>query len=856
MKDFQFYEDIADKNNFVILKDYEIKEVSNNPINIMIWREIGDYDNQIINEITLKEDFFKKNELKNIHLIVLISQNKIPEDLLEYLSRTLEFSVIKELHLSQLVVTKYAFFNEIKKKYHVDDYNPERFKSSLKSLIAPFQDIIVAIKEEVVIKGLDLKLNKYMDKLSDIPQLMKYILYDFESDYDKWKNVELANPFENINPIGLNAKYSSSIDDYASDTLRKMVEEFLLENEFLSIHDDKIRIKMPKIEKNILQLIKNLDSDRLNLTVNQLKDFFFDTSNNPNLIRAVFLADLENRGLIEIKKKEREKAKKVCLIELNETELEKDLNKLDLNIKHLRIRDKNFYHLFTIKKRGFRVIFLEDFIKTLEKLANLDIRTDFNNHIENTKKLLLSKIYNVANKSVNSVFVPLDEDIESLEKNLIYERDKHINIEYLNSKLQEFGLEDIQIENIREVREFNQKYRNIISKARDPVDKNELINKAQEYFRENRNKLDDRKTLFSLNVLKSNKLKERLKKPFLNIIYNEMQLEKRAYLESGLLPKIKSLNSLIKKVDDGYKSLKGYFIPKEYSGSIAPKIYAAAVKFFQINLDKQAIAIENIEDIEYFFNNLKSKFDIVHTPAHQIFSRRRQNRQLSLLDSIDREEIWLISSKNQINSIISYLRQKNIIKELDEKFKLSELIEVSVFHQEIEKTSNLDELFEKSSNINFRLDHENSEIKNFKRALIDQIEQHFRNLFDLNSLTAVFKSLKMDPYVKQIQSYLQNLKRFHAEVENIDINSICDVILRNKKRIEEGINKVGKEYFTNEESQKLFSVLHRKFGETKWFTKSELLKVISDLKITKETSDSTLKVLEEKGLIENAFKLK
>ena len=59
---------------------------------------------------------------------------------------------------------------------------------------------------------------------------------------------------------------------------------------------------MPKIEQSILKLIRQFQRYGIFFKVDELKEFFFDISHNPNLFREIFIVDLENRGLIKLVK--------------------------------------------------------------------------------------------------------------------------------------------------------------------------------------------------------------------------------------------------------------------------------------------------------------------------------------------------------------------------------------------------------------------------------------------------------------------------------------------------------------------------------------------------------------------------
>ena len=91
---------------------------------------------------------------------------------------------------------------------------------------------------------------------------------------------------------------------------------------------------MPKIEENILQLIKEFSKKSKNFTINDIKLFFFETTNSPALLEDVLLRDLGNRGIIEISSD-----KSISLVKRNDQLLRKKLKDIREKIKNLKIND-------------------------------------------------------------------------------------------------------------------------------------------------------------------------------------------------------------------------------------------------------------------------------------------------------------------------------------------------------------------------------------------------------------------------------------------------------------------------------------------------------------------------------------
>ena len=75
-------------------------------------------------------------------------------------------------------------------------------------------------------------------------------------------------------------------------------------------------------------------------------------------------------------------------------------------IKNLTVKDKNFFHIFTFKKYGYSLIFLQDFLDTLELLT--DFSADIDEVLILRKQFLFIRICSVFNDIMNQIFLPLD----------------------------------------------------------------------------------------------------------------------------------------------------------------------------------------------------------------------------------------------------------------------------------------------------------------------------------------------------------------------------------------------------------------------------------------------------------------
>jgi len=859
--DFEFFEDVLDKNKFLILKNFKISELSNNPINIMFWREIENYNIGIISEITSRVNTFQRNELNNIHLLILLSQNKIPENLIDDLAKNMEYSIVKEFQLSQFDITKYVFLHEVKEKYQ-GSYDQEKYDLSITQLNTPFEDIIKNSKEDIENKGLGIKLNNYMSNLSDIPQLMKYILYDFTSDFGNYSKVKLIKPFDNVNPIGLSPRYSSSIDDWSEEKLRINISNYLLVNNFLKLKENSLKISLPKIEKNILQLVKTFVNDGIKIPVNNLRFFFFDKSDNPSLLTDVFLTDLENRGLIEIKK-DKNKTQVISILEISKSELSKKLNAISTKINTLKIKDLNFYHTFTIKQRDFSLIYLEDFLNTLEMLLNLKPNTNFDKNFPYTRNILFRRISKVFNRIIDHIFFPLNQKLTNFENELVKKRNEKYKIDFIVRKLKEFGLTDVKIENFNDIKILEQNFSSILKKIEEPINKEELEKKGTQYYKTHKDQVRVAGELFSYLRLQENKLNKDFVSPFLNLLYNDMEIEKKQFLNDPIFEKIDKINELIKKVDNNYKIIQGQFtkVSLDDSSKLATNIFEKVKTLSNFKFVKTSEIVENFNQIENFLTNLNEDINKISVPISQILKRKGRGVNKSLLENIKSSENYIETQKNRIKSEVKYLTQKNIIEEKRDTEKITEPIkdlDYSNFIDEINACENLEDLEVLSTEINNKLQIQKDMLDHVILNIYTYVYDFFKEIKakKIDTLKKLFRSLKMNKYEKNCENYLNSLKNLLVKSEEIfSLKDECGRLIILKTKIEEGYEQVLKDRL-DEETQKVYLEVSERFGAKKWFDESQLNEVGKKFNLSNEKISKILTDLLEKNLIEKYYHFK
>lgn len=849
---FKYYEDMYDKDQFLVLKNYLINDFSNFPINLMIWREIGDYNNEIANDILLKINKFQKKEYNNIHILILLSQSKIPENIIIDLSDNLNYTIVKELPLSQFDITKFAFLDEIYNNYK-SKYDEKKFEKASKQLIMPFKEIFISIKENITSKGINIKLNTYMSNLTEIPQLMKYVLYDFLNDFSNWAKVTLQKPFEKINPIGLSPRYSSSIDDWSEDRLRGSISEFLLTNGFVRIEENVLKVSMPPIEANILKMIQDFDRDGIKLKIDELHNFFFDISNNPALFKDVFLTDLENRGLIDLKGKE----KLVILVKFDISQLQSDLDDLRDTINRLKIKDQNFYHIFTIKQKGYSIIYLNYFLDVLQNLINLKDSKNSNIHFEHTKFILFKRIYKVCNDIINHIFLPLDVAISNVESKLSKLTEENLNTEFINLKLKEYGCEEIDIENFLEIKEFRKKFDSLIKSFSGQIDKEKLEEDIKFYHKIHKKDVRVAGEPFSYLKLTQNKLKEDFKPPFLNFLYRSLDINISHHEEDEVIKEIEMIHKLIKEVDYNYRGIKGQISKVSLSDtdSVAYIIYKKLKDLSEFKFVKTSRKIDNLKEVREFLFSLNTDVQKVISPITQILKREGRGKPKSLLDKIYESEGEITKTINILKERINFLNEKQIPKDEKTKNKLinaTKEFDYIKIKQILNECKDLSELSTQSNEIYRKLQFEISKKQDALFLINENAIEYFENFKDLNSLKLIFKSLGMGGYEKVIDNYLNSIRRLQQKDVQIPFHEIVNQLISHRNRIEEGHNKTLKEELP-EIAQKLYKALYDKYSRSSNFSEKDLLSLAKHLNLDENDLENAMDELFKKNLLEKRF---
>ena len=848
---YDYFKSELDKNRFFILKNFMISDISKNPINIMFWREIGDYDDSIINDIISNVALFQKNELKNIHLVILFSQTKISDDLINILSENIEYSVIKQLSLSQFDITKYAFLDRVK-DMKVEDFDTDRFKSAVEKIISPFKLILEGIKKKIEEKGLDIQLEKQMSSLSDIPQLLKYILYDFQSDFKNWKSVELKKPFDRINPIGLAPRYSSSIDDWSQDKLKSNIEDFLQANGFICIQKNSLKISMPKIEENILQLIKEFSKKSKNFTINDIKLFFFETTNSPALLEDVLLRDLGNRGIIEISSD-----KSISLVKRNDQLLRKRLKDIREKIKNLKINDKNFYHIYTFKKKGISLIFLQDFLDTLDLLIDLNI-TEGSEDTILTKQILFNRIFVIFEGIFNQIFLPLDIEISNFKIKFEREKRSKFNPDFINSKLEEFGFKNIKIEEFPELKELEQSFFEAVNKIEKPLNRGELRKKAVNYQKDHADEVGLKEQKFSYLKLQKYKLEKQFESPYLNLIYQDMLNKKELVLESNVYLKIKEIKETINEIGENYSTIQGSIAKVSLSGNLAPLIYEKIKKLSEFKFFETQRKATTLDQISKTLMNLKSEINKKIVEINFLLQRKRSDNQMNLIEKINFAEVSVDTVKSDIESIINFLLEKKIVdkeEDIEGYANTKEKLDISKYFDKIEQCDNLSDLQQIANNIytilSSRTDTLNSIMERIKIIVIN----YFKEWRNINSLKKIFESLKYHNYASTCQKYLYQLKRFYTEKQDISFINICNDVLSLQTRIEQGYQRSVKEIL-GENQQEIFLELYDKYEKIGWFSESDLNELSNKFNLSQEEIAKLIDYLISHNLLEKAFSFK
>ncbi len=853
--DFSYHNKILDENQFIILKNFKILQLSNKVINLIIWREIGDYSRKTISEITEVIYRFQTQESLNLHIVLLLSQSKIQEEYIQDLREILEFSIVKELTLTLFDITKYAFLYEVKTKYE-GLYKDDKFVATLEKLTAPLVKLINTSKENLILKGLDLKLSNYMEKLSDIPQLMKYVLYNFNNNFSDFNKLELKKPYEMINPVGLNPNYSSSIDDISNSRLLMLFEEYLIKNDFIFIQGKAIKVKLPKIENTILNILKFYSSEGIYLTVDQVSSFFFDKSNSPSLLKAIFITDLENRGLIKVKKKH------IYLINPNESELNKRFTELEVKLKTLKIRDPKFYSILTIKQRGYSLVFLDDFLNALETLLQTKKDQKFDKYFKNIRYILFIRISDIFNNIFDKIFIPLDLEIPKVLTDLKAQREKKFQINFLKTKLHQYIGKKIEIETFPEIVELENIYKSIFEKIKRPIIKRELVESAKSYYYENKQVITS--SPFSFLKLSKNKLMKSNIKPYFNIIFYEMLILKQDYVKSEILKTIYSLPKIIKNIDGIYADLKNdvskvnkKIIRKSNDNTLSYHIFAKIQELSEFDLFQSHSLLYNLEDLSKYLTDLEDEYKNLKKPLSSLIKIRKRGKAqpISLLDKIFNSESEINYFYKKSNENIAFLRKSNIFHESNEIIRLEKTfkpLKTNDFLVKINKSRSLRKLVELAKRIELFLKQEIKSHKEKQEVIINHIYNYFKNTKDIYSFKELFLSNSLNLYVRYCDTYLKNVENL-SKMKYIEFKIKCDQVISILNKINEGYKAFVKNQLEglSQNTLDLYVELLSKSGKREWYNRDEIVKVAKKINFTIKDIDMAVEELKAHNLLED-----
>lgn len=847
--EIKFFEDIYDPNRFFLMQNYKIQSLSNNPINVMFWREIGNYNENIMNEIALRIGEFQNKEQQNIHIIFLLSQSKIPENLISDLSNNLEFSIVKEIPLSQFDITKYAFLFDISKKYDKNQYNEEKYDLALERLINPFIEIIESCNDNIEKKGLSIKLNNYPSKLSNLPQLLKYIIFDIDNDFSNYNEVELKKPFEDVNPIGLSPRYSSSIDDWSQEKLRSGISDFLLMNGFVQIKESSLKVSMPDVEKNILKIIRHFHQLDVKLDIEKLSFFLFDTSVHQDLLKKIFLKDLENRGLIKIEDEN------LRIMEVSNEILKDNLQQINPLIKNLQIDDKNFYHIFTFKQRDYSLIYLKEFINTLQKLLEIEKPKSFHKYFSETRKILFLRIYEVFKGILNCNFLSLDKKVSNIEEILTNKKKEKLSLDYINNKLSEYGLY-IKLENFDKIKQLEDEFNSIIKYVKEPVDLDEMDNYAKNYYKTHKTDVNLAREPFSYLRLRDNKLEENMQEPFLNLIYFRLTKKSEQYFKKEIFEKIRKIKDLISKISENYRQINSLtsMVNLDNSSKLAKKIFQKINSLSEFEFIKPNKDLKSTDQVFEFLKKLNKELNEVIVPISRILKKRGGK---SLIMRIKDSEIYINSVKKRFQNHIEYLKaKKNIKEDLKGKFELFFVkTDFDEYINMIENSESLPILEENAGEIYTDLKIEEDNLNGTKIDFFGFLYKKFKNFKNIKSLKLLFNSLGMEGYADICDKYNNQLKKIYEENRNFDFRTAIDNLIRLQERIEKGYEK-SLEKKLSETTQNFYINLYESFNEKGWFNSEDLNKIVEEMELNQNQKKELLKELRNSNLIEKRFHFK
>ncbi|MHA1337403.1 MAG: hypothetical protein ACTSPW_16950, partial [Promethearchaeota archaeon] len=604
-------------------------------------------------------------------------------------------------------------------------------------------------------------------------------------------------------------------------------------------------------EKNILNVIKFFDSEDIILPIDKLKNFFFDKSQTPQLLRDVFLTDLENRGLISINKTRGKEV--ISISKINEEDLKEKLKDLKEKIKPLKIADKNFYHIYTIKQKGYSLVYLTDFIDELENLLSLKTTLIGNKYSSYVKKMLFLRIYYVFIDLLTRNFLPLDIELSNFSENLKEEKKTKLNLEYIKEKLTEFGLDSINIDNFPELMKFNQEFSNLINILENPIDIKKLEERAKEYHKINKDLVNVQGEPFSFKTLQQNKNKK-FKSPYFNLIYYDLKLDIEKLFNSPVILKLNNIYNKIKEIKNNYTEIKAILSGKEYKTQLTKTIYQKTKTLSNFKFIKPSKNIEDLNDLLSFLDELKKNVSKIYLPIQSILGRHLRTNQYSLLDNIYFYEEKIEEYSQEINKRLSYLENKKIYNRKKEILNLKNFRKLNILEyvNKIDNCQELVELMELTNEIFHRLNNEIDYLKN----ILEQIEEiaftYFKTFKDLRASEKVFKSFNMNSYVEICKKYQLLLNKFKLNKKNLTFIDLCENLLGYKDRIEKGFKENIEKKF-DKITREIYLKLIYKFESKKSFNKLEFNEVIKKFNLSNEEGEKILNNLIENNLIEKRY---
>ncbi|MGC9123355.1 MAG: RING finger protein [Thermoplasmata archaeon] len=765
------------------------------------------------------DEYVKLNDILNKSLTITIEENrKILEKYVESLKQL-------EIDVSDLIPK----LQNIYSTENINEIKNEILKESIDLINKRIESILEKLPQNLRNEFLE-KFSDIISKLNDINEYsltilndIKMLIYQYIADIISKKIEKLAflqSVYQNIKPnisiftieqkkineLIQNNKHIEALDELDSFN-NKMEEQIvrilteMVRNLSMTIkNSERFGIDSSKYEEKLQEIFININNGEYINAINSMKDLTSKISMEKISIITQKLSDLSKRILDLVKQGE------------NVKDLVTNLNRTKSLLENKEI-DSALELLFDMEKKTKNVLELKEKLKNqlneirsnlaYLKFLNVDIDVNYLKTIddkilldpENAEELLEKFILNINEKAING----RDLLVSKIRNFINYVKENGIELNNSISKLNVVSsykpmdfvrnLRDL-IETVKQ--EFDQKFTNSLN---DIEDKNAL-NSMMENFMKIKNDI-----VQSIEKLDFDGAKSKFD-DFLNI-RNSIKIQK-LYEYYGkvknILDALNKLNfnvgSLIKLVDDIYKSNVGEEIKKRYMNTILS----------ELNKKIGEIASTRITYYEKLINLIKeNNINIEYNELENILNEIKKENEITISKMqfiLETEEIYI----NSFENTFTYITAKNL---LDKRLK-NYIKDENTYNNILNKYSG-DNLINSIDKI---LDEFNVIISS---QSFSHLEENIKTLQTIIQETGLYSELTGD--LKINKENLDKLEELYNKVEstllefrNFVFNRLLDVkMMLNKYKINYLLNNLDQsiDYYSKGEYLKAYNTLQK-----------------------------------------------